>query len=178
MSKPIWLLDIDGVLNTWPKYPRHMWGDDFQEHVVCDLRTGKDFRIVVGQPVIDFINDVHVRGLVDIRWHTTWQRSANEVAKAFGLPLDLPVADAPEFDLWDRRRAKGSWKIGAARRLLESTDVPVIWTDDDLGVYWLEQMRKEGLDLDRLTAICPDPQSGLSSRHMRMIMQVIDSEEG
>ncbi len=174
MARPIWLLDIDGVLNTWPRTPVHAH-NEFQEHVVCDLSTGKDFRLVIAQPVIDFINEMWASGDVDLRWHTTWQKSSIEVAKAFGIALDIPVQEAPEFDRW-RQRTEGAgwWKMAAGQRILDSTDVPVIWTDDDLGVYWIEQMKKAGTKLDRLVKICPDPGTGLSKAHMAKIEHIID----
>lgn len=179
MPKPQILLDIDGVLNTYPAKPKHMWGDDFQEHKVTDLSKGKEWTLIVGQPVIDFINEINVER-ADIWWHTTWQASANEVAKAFGIS-EFPVLDAPEYTSWDRRVAKGWWKLAAVKRTLLDAEAPVIWIDDEAGVYWIKQLhdqcKEAGLSQegwDRLTVICPDSQSGLSKAHMAKIEHIID----
>lgn len=72
MSRPQILLDIDGVLNTYSAYPRHMYSE-FQDHKVTDAQTGKTYTLIIAQEVIDFFNEIHAQGLVDIRWHTTWQ---------------------------------------------------------------------------------------------------------
>ncbi len=177
MARPIILLDIDGVLNTWPAFPKHMW-DEFQEHLCTDMMTGREYRLVIGQPVIDFFNEIEHQELVDIFWHTTWQASAGIVAEAFGLPLTWSGLDAPEFDLWDRREAKGWWKLPPVKRILAQAEGPVIWIDDDAEIYWVNMLRKEclaeGIDFSRLTVICPDRRSGLSQAHLAKIEHIID----
>lgn len=102
----------------------------------------------------------------------------------FGLP-EFPVLDAPEFDAFRRNIGKGWWKLAAVQRVLMEGDGPVIWIDDDAGMYWvnvlLKQATKAGMTIEqwsRLTVIVPDAQSGLTRRHMDKIMKIIDIHEG
>lgn len=183
LAQPQILLDIDGVLNTFPQRPTHMW-DEFQEHRVSDLDTGRTFTLIIGQPVIGFLNEIHAAGHADILWHTTWQNSANEVAKAFGI-TEFPVLPASEFDRWIRDKARGWWKLAAVKRAMLEAEAPVIWIDDDAGMYWVRKLYQECLaegmseaQWELLTVICPDAQSGLSQAHMSKIMKIIDIHEG
>jgi hypothetical protein len=75
--------------------------------------------------VVNFLTGVHEEGRAEIRWHTTWQHDAQNLADLVGLPK-FPVADAPEAprdgvpngELTAARMRDGLpawWKYGAAR---------------------------------------------------------------
>ena len=110
--KPSWLLDLDGVISPYThglttRLPLHIHKTWVSEKVIDS--KGKEWGVQIAAPVLDFINDVHADGLVDIIWHTTWQHDANEISRIFGLP-EFPVLDARVFESWVRRRAHGWWK--------------------------------------------------------------------
>lgn len=132
MEKPVWLLDIDGVVNAvapgaltreavWP-------GADW----VFGTAGGWDghiFSIIAAKPVIDFINKVHEEGLAEIRSLTTWGEHAVNVWRLLGLPefpcqTEYPVDTTQKYGHW--------WKQPCAEHvaLVEGRDL--IWTDDQL----------------------------------------------
>ena len=82
MTVPVWLLDIDGVLNAAAKKPdRNVWpAADWIEGRAHEA-GGAAWRILAARPVVDFIRGVHEEGRAEIRWHTTWQHDAAAVAK-------------------------------------------------------------------------------------------------
>jgi len=92
MTPPVWLLDVDGVINAATiKPPTYVWpADAWIKTKVLGLT------VHVAQPVLDFIREVHELGRVEIRWHTTWQLDAPAFGEVLGLPT-FPVADAPEW---------------------------------------------------------------------------------
>jgi hypothetical protein len=133
--KPLWLLDVDGVINAvnvlsdlqgWDRHIREgtCWGD------YCDgeATSHRAFGIIWSPGLIKRITALHESGDVEIRWLTTWEDKAQtEIAPLVGLP-HFEVADGPmhweDFspDWWKLPRAKAN--AGHER--------PLIWTDDDL----------------------------------------------
>lgn len=163
--KPIWLLDIDGVINsTLRRFPTKTWpeGQWLSKHVWSGRSR---WPIHVAVPVRDYVRTVHEMGLVEIRWHTTWQETANNVSRVFDMP-EFPVQPAPEFleDLTDW------WKAPpAVRVLLENR--PLLWTDDDLNYLSKEEwalFRGAGAVLIR-----PDTGTGLSPANLQQIDQFL-----
>ena len=159
---PLWLIDIDGVLNAYA-YPRRKtdtwkWGWVENKMVPTDSGT---FNLWVSDGLVEFLNKAHASGLVDMRWCTTWADEANSVfAPTFGFPT-LPVAAYPDNTaiLWKHLPAYEAIKNG--RRL--------IWTDDDAidaraHLNLLEGIRKHpDLEFKRdLLVIEPDGTLGLT----------------
>lgn len=160
-TRPVWLLDVDGVINAvGDRPPTHVWRGGWMRRRVTN------FPIMAAKPVLDFINRMHRIGLVEVRWHTTWQECALELGEVLGLPV-FPVQDAPEF----LRRGPRWWKLPAAERVALVEGRPLVWTDDDLALRTtyvgraLSQMREE---VPVLT-VAPDAQTGLTPRHLRKI---------
>lgn len=173
---PVWLLDIDGVLNAtaiWLKdadrlnRPVHAWPveDWIDSRVWASKRS---YRILVAKPVIDFINRIHESGVVEIRWHTTWQNLAGNVAVEFGLP-DFPVQYAPEFI--QRSTSDGWWKLPAVWRVL-AEGRRVVWTDDDVNVELTDQ-QKLTLAAAGCLAISPHYMTGLCRDHLVKIEEFL-----
>lgn len=132
MTVPVWLLDIDGVINALGgsdtyrmQWPNAVW----RETRLSASGDGAGFRITVAQPVIDFIIATHEDELAEIRWHTTWQADAQRLADWAGLPT-FPVHDAPEFN--SKLHWKRWWKLPAAHRVVNDEGRKLLWTDDDI----------------------------------------------
>jgi hypothetical protein len=161
--KPTWILDVDGVLNPigdrLAKYVHKEW----MCHDIVDSK-GKSFPVKMALPVIGFVNRVHEDELADIVWHTTWQHDVDLISEAFGLPK-FPVFDAPEFESWNDRKARGWWKTPAVQRHLNSTQAATLWTDDDLNMGWDKGMRAP----NGLKVIAPDQWAGLTVKQLREI---------
>jgi hypothetical protein len=154
-QSPVWLLDIDGVLNAstkdaWP-------ASDWVEQKVSN--TCGRWRILIAQPVMDFIRQVHVTGRAEIRWHSTWQDDSNAVARVFGLP-ELPVQDAPEVHHARGFLSRGDWwKAPAALRVVQDGR-RLLWTDDDIAADLTPADRTA---LGNSLLISPDPSTGLDA---------------
>ena len=175
---PIWLLDVDGVLNARPGGTGKGWPSDvFVKTKQRDDSNGRLWSIHAARPVLDFIRGVHEEGLVEIRWHTTWQAGANKIGKALNLPK-FPIVEAPEFNGWRLHDHQGGWwKVPASMRTLDEGR-PVIWTDDDLSVpHMLPMIQHQELvaHAPGCLLIRPDSSYGLTAGHLDTIRGVLES---
>jgi hypothetical protein len=169
---PVWLLDVDGVINACtPKPDRNVWPlDQWRRAHVLGMP------ILAAQPVLDFIAAVHHDGRADIRWHTTWQLDARTLADEFGLPT-LPVAESPEYTARLKNRVMGEdtwWKLPAAKRVLEDEGRPLIWTDDDITYSLGRRGQDEMRSLGPALLIAPNDRTGLTPKHLRWIGDFLD----
>jgi hypothetical protein len=163
---PVWLLDIDGVVNpaVGPnRPPSHVWPvPEWVEARAAGLR------VLAARPVLDFIRSAHKTGRAEIRWHTSWQERAGEFGYALGLPA-FPVQEAPEYHRRDDRGRVGDswWKLPTVWRLL-AEGRRALWTDDDASMD-LRPEQRATLGAAGCHVISPDPVAGLCRRHLRMI---------
>lgn len=158
--EPIWLLDIDGVLNAMvdrDTLAHPHWTDLLKKPVPTSF--GVEYDLVISGTVIDFIN-THAAYGVDIRWATTWQHDANKfVAPTFGLP-QLPVGaeeQGPSDYFYKERAALIAIDKGR----------PLIWTDDD-AIRLMVRKDIEESGVPNLM-IEPDPRVGLTPAHLDAI---------
>lgn len=174
-AKPVWLLDIDGVINALARGPvEGSWPADawLQRVVTTDIpNAGRTvLPIFAAQPVLDFITRVVTSGLVDVVWHSTWRAAAvTDLAPTLNLPA-IPISVAPE---WTERPGRTWWKLPAAQRVVASGR-PLVWTDDDIAAL-PEQVADLDAHPDTLL-ISPDPITGLTSEHLDAIAQFIGLE--
>lgn len=65
--KPVWLLDIDGVLNVASRRPpRFVWpGDQWIQGRASDGRH--EFPMLVARPVVEFVRAVHEQDRAEVR---------------------------------------------------------------------------------------------------------------
>jgi len=156
---PVWLLDVDGVINAFPtiRQPGSWRRNQWTRFKV------RGFHIQAARPVLDFIRKVHEEGLAEIRWHTTWQEKALDLGDVLGLPT-FHIAAAPEFD--DRPDNVPHlgywWKAAAAYRVVDVEKRRLLWTDDDateLDDYDNRRIWAGGPGTAMV--IAPDPSDGL-----------------
>lgn len=150
METPIWLLDVDGVLNAvcYPDRPPRTW-QRWRSGIAS--AGGERFMITFAPELMAGIRELHEAGAVEVRWLTTWAREANDgLRELLELPA-FPVAGEPEY-------AGAWWKLPCAVRAAEE-DRPLIWTDDDLDAS--VAARRWAADVGVL-AIAPDPAIGLT----------------
>lgn len=159
---PLWLLDVDGVLNAVVADVPHLY-----ERLRAEA-GGRGWNITYDPAIIKRIADLHTSGRVEVRWLTTWcQDAATSLAPAIGLP-PFVVEGIPEFH---GSHAKGWWKSPAAKRLSDTEPGrALIWTDDDLDyservgdVPWLAQRTGPTL------ALAPNPRTGLTADNLDRI---------
>ncbi|WP_157749562.1 HAD domain-containing protein [Jatrophihabitans sp. GAS493] len=183
---PVWLLDVDGVVNaTASRGDRTVWPlEAWHRDEVTDL-DGDVYPVLYADPVLNFLRVVHERGAAEVRWHTTWQHSAPQrLAAALGLP-DWPVAVAPEFtDKHDSGYEESGWvpvgarwwKLGAAVRVGEQEGRRLVWTDDDLNAErrWPGSELREYLKRADLLAVSPPSNVGLTPKNLRTVAAFLD----
>lgn len=158
--KPLWLLDIDGVINAVPRgnqlpdaWPAGSWN---RKDVT---NSGGTWPILAADAVLDFITEVHETGLAEIRWHTSWQEEALDFGDAFLLP-DFQVQECPEAV---RNYYPDWWKLPAVKRELnKDTGRDLLWTDDEITYKIQARYRKDLEKLPGVKLICPNTETGLT----------------
>lgn len=122
MAHPVWLLDVDGVLNA----NRPGWGGPPRQGTA--YAHGHPYRLRWAPPLLDRIRAVHTGGLAELRWSSTWCSHADQVERLMRLPV-LPRALTDE-----EVAAPGAFcsraKLEAAFWVVEVERRPLVWTDD------------------------------------------------
>ncbi len=184
MTTPVMLLDIDGVINAITKkinpaiWPRAAWSTGRAS------AGDREWPITWSHGVVEFLTRIHTEGRAEIRWHTTWQHDAQNLADLVGLPA-FPVADAPECPREDilngeliaariRDGLPAWWKYGAARRVVIDERRPLIWADDDITRELTRRERDAMALMGPVCFVSPDQTTGLIPRHLREIKTFLD----
>ncbi len=121
MNTPVWLLDVDGVINA----NRPGWSAAPKSRGVA-LSNGLYAKVKWEPRLISVIRGLHFSGSVDIRWATSWVSYSPELEGLLLLPpLPLAFTDAVYAGLTKA-------KIDAALHVVEVDKRPLIWTDDEV----------------------------------------------
>ncbi|OKI63421.1 hypothetical protein [Micromonospora sp. CB01531] len=156
MSRPVWLLDVDGVVNV----ARPGWGAATRSGSAYSGATA--YRMRWAPALIERIRLLHRIGHADIRWCSTWCAEAEQIERLFGLPRldrswyhEVSAATAPAA------------KLDAARAVLNQGR-HLVWTDDTevptSGPIY-EELTRTG----RALLIAPSPRLGLQPEHLGAI---------
>lgn len=154
MTAPVWLLDVDGVVNAskagWSAEP-------------CKATAyagGVGYTMRWAPALIDRIRDMHVAGLVEVRWCTTWCAWADQLERLWGLP-PLGRAFTEDVNGYEASLAK----LAAARQVLADGH-RLIWTDDmevpEPGDVVHDELTADG----RALLIRPSGRRGLRPEHL------------
>jgi hypothetical protein len=167
MKRPIWLLDVDGVLNA----ARPGWGAAPRSGTAYS--AGQPFRLRWAPALATRIRSLHDSGLVEICWCSTWCSDADQVERLLGLPRLDRAWQHPISTV-----AAAVAKLAAARAVLDRGR-RLIWTDD-------EAIPASGPDRDELTAagrallIAPTPNRGLQPADLDAIdafLAAVDNQD-
>lgn len=189
VNAPLWLLDVDGVLNAVTSTPDPTVWDDWQRGEAH--AQGSSWPICFSPTVMRTIRRLSEGGFVDIRWLTTWKENANgDLLQLLGLPafrvagadvsaeaspsaVAASAADGPPTQgaavPSGRQGGKGWWKFDIVRELVQvAPNRPLIWTDDDLrverdAVTWVRDHAQSNL------VLAPPSAVGLTPRQLRRI---------
>jgi hypothetical protein len=119
--RPVWLLDVDGVLNAarpgWDETPAQ--GQAFVDGVRYRLRWAPG--------LTRRIKALHRSGTVEVRWATTW---VDHIAQVERL-LRMPQLQTAFTGLAEDGVDPADLKVRAALNVVEIERRPLIWTDDD-----------------------------------------------
>lgn len=77
---PVWLLDVDGVLNV----PRPGW-HEAPRSGRAHLPVG-EYRLRWAKSVVDRVRQLGTSGAVEIRWATTWVDWIGEIERLMSFP--------------------------------------------------------------------------------------------
>jgi hypothetical protein len=158
-APPVWLLDVDGVLNAsragWAAAPhtRGVWA------------YGERWRMRFAPQLVDRITALHATGEVEIRWATSWVGRTDSISNALGLPY-FPDA-YPYAGL--QPPTKGATlvsKLTAAQAVTDSGR-RLIWTDDD--AIPRSGPIRQALEAAGALLIAPRPNRGLRPEHLDLI---------
>ena len=170
--KPLWLLDVDGVINAiaghrtkaQARFPEGEW----KMVTLYPQGFSRGLKIIYDLRVVEFINEMHHSGKVEIKWLTTWVDQANSIlAPALGLPT-LEVVGSQN----DMIPSMPWWKLALAQR--EAAERDVIWTDDDMPFSSSAQQWVKSLD--NMLAIAPADSRGLTHDHLDLIRKFVAGE--
>lgn len=170
MGKPLWLLDIDGVINADFNSRGHarIWGNEIHQTSIFN------HKIQYAPRLIKFINQISRH--TEIMWCTTWGgRAETDFAPGVGLLggwasiVDVTGEQSLELSSFgDKLVAFNALKSGGYLRGRK-----VVWADDDLNSS-LAKSLKSGGDVDLLTVI-PYGSVGLTPAHLDKITTFITS---
>ncbi|MEU4219932.1 HAD domain-containing protein [Actinoplanes sp. NPDC026623] len=123
VERPVWLLDVDGVLNT----VRPGWGGPPRRSLVWSSADNTSYPMRWAPALIDRIRALQAAGKVEIRWCTTWCPEAERLERLWSLPELARSLDADPMprgsDCWPLKQRAALAVLAEGRRL--------IWTDDE-----------------------------------------------
>jgi hypothetical protein len=156
-TRPVLLLDIDGVLNVAP----NVGGWD-----IPPVRVKAGFPVYYEPRLIDAIRDLHARGVAEIRWATTWcgYPELGILERVLGLKFERAFGDRPMPKTW------GDLKVEAALAVLEEGR-RLIWVDDsevDAGRRLYPKIAAAQAE-GRALLVEPDSARGMQPGHLAAI---------
>ena len=184
-SRPLVLLDVDGVLNALAA--GGAW-DDWQ--VGQAVAGGRTFRIQWSPSVVARV--LRWTEGAEVQWLTTWGHDANSSLRHLLTMPELPVAGTYDGDVEVGEPVPSPseshsgvapaapdaltgrwWKFDVVRRLVRSEpERPLVWIDDDLlgaadMVQWTSAHARSLL-------VVPDPTSGLTADDLDAVDGFLD----
>jgi len=178
-SKPIWFLDIDGVINAYDHNINKTKNNDdwcYQEFNYQDDEYGLEMTlpIIWRKSLINFINEIHRNGRAEIHWLTTWGKTArtqfaplvglDDFAITYEQPRGIKGSDPYSRDLdW--------WKMDVLFK--HSNNRPFIFSDDDLSKPTRRHIHSH-FDKDNVLLITPFPSKGLEEEHLVRITDFLN----
>jgi hypothetical protein len=164
-KRPIWLLDVDGVINA----SKPGWGGPPRKREVFSKSSGRSFTIRWAPDLITRIRRIHRERLAEIRWCTTWCADASSLEAALSLPAFSRAFTEPI-----NGRAAAMAKLASASQVLAEKR-RLVWTDDS-------ETPESGELYDRLTfdgqalLIAPHPSRGLQPEDLDAIEAFLKEE--
>lgn len=123
--RPVWLLDVDGVLNA----ARPGWDEPAGEgRAYVD---GVAYLLRWAPALARRIEALHHTGGVEVRWATTWVDHILQVEHLLRLPALQTAFRVRELLEVDGDVDPAALKLQAALHVVEVERRPLIWTDDD-----------------------------------------------
>ena len=184
-EKPLFLLDIDGVLNlfdAWvPSGPAY-WttkGIRRQPRVAPDhLRQGRaqGYDLLLHPEHPELVAEIEQR--YDTVWATMWQSGAYIFGREAGFGVDWDYIDFDSYrPQYGEQRMTGNG-VGTYKHpgIVDTLgDRPGIWVDDDMTPFqheWAQKRTEAGIPTK---FIQPDPEFGMTREHFEQILEFAES---
>lgn len=166
--KPVWLLDVDGVINVVNR-KELVAGSDLESGVALDPdQIG--WKILWHTTIIDRINALS--DVLDIHWLTTWKSHAqSQIAPLVGLnrfPVLPETSPRPNNTVWWKRTQVAVWQNTAQYKR------PLVWTDDEL-YDWAADTKWAQRQFPGSLIIGPKEKVGLTHEHLDQIEAWVES---
>ncbi len=184
-SKPIILLDVDGVINMVgrDKIALQLWPDCVRSNQI-KIRWCKAFDVFYSPAMIQRINQWNK--VAEIRWLTSWNDAANDsLAPAVGLDQFVFARDP--------KMSKLDYAVKTAEEV--GSDTLVIWIDDEL-IFWkaeheealqhLEKYEIETVEMihtaekgifNRKNTVFVSPRTGLTVSQVDLVDKLLSNPE-
>jgi hypothetical protein len=165
-----WFLDIDGVLNVigraphspqdWPRFIRKaVHNSDWMAWPFC-----------YSPDLMDLINLLVFRRLIQVRWLTTWEHDAYKaVAPQLGLHVGHILGGI------DHGRAEaGWWKLRVVQQFREGKQGPFVWTEDEIKEHLQARVMVNSLPSLSGRVVACDETRGLTPAQFARILDYLD----
>jgi hypothetical protein len=149
---------VDGVLNA----TRPGWGGPgLARHVSVD---GCTLKLRWEPKAIGCVRLLHMAGVVEVRWCTTWCPWAGILEWLWQLPTFDRAWTEPQPDTWEAKVAAARAVLNSGRRL--------VWTDDDLDPTEVPADLR-AVNGTRALLIRPHPRRGLRPDDLHLIERFV-----
>lgn len=179
MGKPVWFLDVDGVINAVSKIENV----HYSQFSTWEEKMVNGYKIRYSPEVVDFINRMSER--VEVRWLTTWRdKAVDMLAPALGINV-FPFDNAEgrwspygNFNGHNYLPENRWWKLNVILKHIEDGGENFIWSDDDLYPHVRNYVRKiadkEGMESLFVT---PEIKYGLNVQNLQRIENFVSQME-
>lgn len=179
MGKPVWFLDVDGVINAVSKIENI----HYSQFPTWEEKIVNGYKIRYSPEVVDFINKMSER--VEVRWLTTWRdKAVDMLAPALGINV-FPFDNADgrwspygNFNGQNYLPENRWWKLNVVLNHIENGGENFIWSDDDLYPQVRNYVRKtadaEGMESLFVT---PEIKYGLTPQNLERIENFVSQME-
>jgi hypothetical protein len=169
MTKPVWFVDVDGVINVLVDENKRLHLSSYAD---WETTVVNGYPIVFSPTLVKSINDLSET--IDIVFFTTWaEKAVTDLAPALGLNIDNFLrsdGSNSSFEHQGNDATKRWWKLNGILDHINNDHRPFIWTDDDLSNEVQRAIRGraafEGVDSLLIT---PNSKVGLTKQHMETI---------
>ena len=169
-TTPVWLLDIDGVLNSgskpgWHAPPKRRYA----------YAGGQEFTMRWAPALLDCVRTLIDSQRIEVLWATSWVGETHQIERLMDLPrLECAFTLPANLEPGDQRGAAAELAKRAAALDVVRTGRRLLWTDDD--AIWPAGPERDELTAAGALLIEPDERRGLQPRDMEAIAAWLNAD--
>jgi hypothetical protein len=157
-KRPVWLLDVDGVINMIGS-KQSRWPGPMRRADVCG------YPIRWSPALVDAVNTVHRSGMCEVRWATTWIEggAVDRLAETLGFDYFETAYTRFPHEVHDEAKMRAAVRVLAVGRRL-------VWTDDEVvPLTAADRVALLGPDDGRWLTIRPGQSRGLGPKDLAVV---------